>query len=446
MVEQYLPPLSEAAKRWLRFGALLAACAALFWVARSLADVLWPIAFSLALAYVFNPVVTWFEKRGVERVSSIAIGLIAALGTAAILLTIGFVQVITFVQQTPYYFDQAARWLDDMAPTLVQWKLLPPEEPAASQPGAATSSASLPASAPTPAAADGADVDVVDATGEEEQAAPAAVVRPRRASRVMGSMMAEYVRKQGPNLAYAAYLSAPLALDRVTYWLTVAALIPIYTFFFLLRFDRVVNSIRDHLPQEYRPTIVRIASTIDRSMSDFFRGRVVICMLVGLLSAVGWLVVGVPYSLPLGALAGVLNLVPFVGVLVLPPVLVLTFLESPEGAWLFPVSAAFAVFLLVQAIESFVLTPYIHGQSSGLHPVTTVVALLIGQAWAGALGMLLAIPIASALKLLALEFIMPEIRRLAGHPPAPAPPPGSPPESTAPTPAAPATPPQGEST
>lgn len=426
MMEHYLPPLSEPAKRWVRFGALLAGAVVLFWIIRSLADVLLPIAFSLALAYVFNPVVTWFEKRGVERVSSIAIGLIAVLGTTAILLTIGFVQVLTFVQQTPYYLDQAARWVDDMAPSLARWNLLPPEDAPGSQPAASFPAASSPAP----------DVHITVVSAEQTPAS----LRPPRPSRVMGSMLAEYMRKHGANLAYAAYLSAPLALDRLTYWLTVTALIPIYTFFFLLRFDRVVSAVRDHLPQEYRPTIIRIATTIDRSMSDFFRGRVVICMLVGLLSALGWLLVGVPYSLPLGALAGVLNLVPFVGVLVLPPVLVLTFLESPPGAWLFPVTAAFAVFLLVQAIESFVLTPYIHGQSSGLHPVTTVVALLIGQAWAGALGMLLAIPVASALKMLGLEFIMPEIRRLAGQAPMTGPP-ATPAEGSTAAPSGPVPPP-----
>ncbi|RMF74919.1 MAG: AI-2E family transporter, partial [Planctomycetota bacterium] len=81
--------------------------------------------------------------------------------------------------------------------------------------------------------------------------------------------------------------------------------------------------------------------------------------------------------------------------------------------------------LVVQAIESFLLTPLIESRSSGLHPVTTVVALLIGGKLAGLLGMLLAIPIASTLKSLGAEWVLPEVRRLAkraaaGEPPPPA--------------------------
>jgi predicted PurR-regulated permease PerM len=70
----------------------------------------------------------------------------------------------------------------------------------------------------------------------------------------------------------------------------------------------------------------------------------------------------------------------------------------------------------VQTLDSFVLSPYILGRSSGLHPVTTLAVLLIGGQVAGLLGMLLAIPVASTLKTLAAEFVLPEIRRLAGRP------------------------------
>ena len=125
--------------------------------------------------------------------------------------------------------------------------------------------------------------------------------------------------------------------------------------------------------------------------------------------------VGIPYSLPLGALAGRLNLVPFMSLLALPPALVLSYLEAAQNDtnWVLPVLLAMGVYMAVQALESFVLTPCIEARSSGLHPITTVVALLIGATWAGLLGMLLAIPIASTLKVFAVEYVLPEIRRLA---------------------------------
>src|SRR5262249_31479729 len=155
-------------------------------------------------------------------------------------------------------------------------------------------------------------------------------------------------------------------------WGSIAVLMPMYTFFFLLHFNGVVRTIRDHLPEHYRDTIVRVATTIDRSMANFFRGRLMICALVGALLAIGWTIVRVPSSLPLGALAGVLNLVPFLSVLALPPALILAYASAQQEhqPWLMPLVLVMVVYMAVQAIESFILSPIVEARTSGLHPVT----------------------------------------------------------------------------
>jgi predicted PurR-regulated permease PerM len=196
-------------------------------------------------------------------------------------------------------------------------------------------------------------------------------------------------------------------------------LIPMFTFYFLWRFNAGVHIVHDHLPAAYREGIVHVLTTINGAVANFFRGRLLVSLGVGLASALGWSLVGVPYSLPLGLLAGALNLVPFMSLLALPPVLLFTWVSASDH-WLGPVMLAMGVYLAVQALESFLLSPLIEGQSSGLHPLVIVVALLIGAEVAGLLGMLLAIPLASTLKTLAAEFVLPEIRRLAGHTAAPA--------------------------
>jgi hypothetical protein len=101
---------------------------------------------------------------------------------------------------------------------------------------------------------------------------------------------------------------------------------------------------------------------------------------------------------------------------VLPPALILTYLSAVQAStpWAVPLLLVFAVYVAVQAIESFILSPVIESRSNGLHPVTVVVALLIGSQIAGLLGMLLAIPVASTLKSLGAIYVLPEIRRLAG--------------------------------
>jgi len=109
-------------------------------------------------------------------------------------------------------------------------------------------------------------------------------------------------------------------------------LLPMYAFFFLLHFNTMVRAIHEHLPDRYRATIERVVTTIDRSIANFFRGRLIICLLVGTLTAIGWTIVRVPYPLPLGAMAGILTLVPFMSVLALPPAMILAYASAVDTA------------------------------------------------------------------------------------------------------------------
>jgi predicted PurR-regulated permease PerM len=233
-------------------------------------------------------------------------------------------------------------------------------------------------------------------------------------SELAGTQLSELARSHG--LAAAGIVAAWVGafVSRLGYVITAIILVPVYAFFFMLHFNTIVKAVHDHIPQAYRPTVVRVVTTIDNSVSSFFRGRLLVAALVGLLNGVGWFIVGVPYSLALGAAAGILQLVPFMGVIVLPFALILAYAEAPPGAWLMPVVLAFSVYMIVQAIESFVIAPYVDARSSGLHPVTTIVVLMIGAELSGLLGMLISIPLASTIKSLGMEYVMPEVRRLAG--------------------------------
>lgn len=354
-MDEYLPRLSERARRWLRFGALLAAAAILIWLARLLSGVLTPIAAALAIAYVLNPAITWLERYSIRRAVSVSIGLAFMLAVAGVLLLAGTLQIIELTQQAPRYARDLYAWWQTSFPQL--------------------------------------RLEVGEA---------------------LFSQAAEAARARALSMAEALVAGLPAALSRLAHWLTVVVLFPVYCFVFLLYFNDIVRLVREHLPAAYRPTIVRVVSTVDRCMADFFRGRLLIAVLVGVLSGLGWLAVGIPYSLAFGALSIPLQLVPFLGILVLPPVLLVAYLDAPAGAWLWPVLLAFSVYMAVQVLESFVLAPYVYAHSSGLHPLTTIVALLVGAELAGVLGMLLSIPLASTLKSLALEYVMPEVRRLAG--------------------------------
>lgn len=356
-LDRYLPPLSDHGRRWARFAGVIAAAVLLGWLILVLRPVLTPVAVAFAIAYVLNPVVTWLEqRRGIPRAVSISVGLIV-LGLLALLGGFALVvQLIDLAGSADAYFRAAVDYVHQRLPVLT--------------------------------------------------------------ARLEAADVAALAQQHGLTVGRALFALLGGVLSNVGYLLTLAVLVPMFAFYFLLRFNDIVARIRDHLPADYRPTIVHVVSTIDSSIANFFRGRLTVCLIVGLLNGLGWLLVGVKYSLLLGCLLGVLNLVPFLSILALPPALLLAYLGA-EGPWVVPVVLTMGVYLAVQAIESFVLTPLIESRSSGLHPITTVVALLVGGQLAGLLGMLLAIPITSTLKSLAGQYVLPEIRRLAGRVPPP---------------------------
>ncbi len=371
--QYYFPRLSETGQRWVRFGLVVLAAAGVLWLAYVLRGVLTPLAVALAIAYILNPALGWFEKRNVRRLTSVSVLMVIVFGIAGLLLLAATVQVVEFSQRLPVYVTQTREWLVTTFPNLVR------------EAGEAQDASSQPAA-----------------------------TRPG-----MSAGLAEFAQTRGLSVAQAVAPAVMQTLSTTTYYLTILALIPIYTFFFMLHFNQIMETLRRHIPAEYRETILRVLATADRHIADFFRGRLLVAVLVGVISAVGWYIIGVPYSLIFGLISIPLGLVPFLGILVLPPVLLAAYVGAADGNWLWPVVAAFAVYMIVQALESFVIAPYIYSQSSGLHPVTTVVALMVGGEMAGTLGMLLSIPLASTLKSLGMEYLMPEIRRLAGIPPEP---------------------------
>jgi predicted PurR-regulated permease PerM len=375
-IERYLPQLSENAARWVRFFAVLAGAAVFVWLCAALSAVLTPMVAGFAIAYILNPAVRWLEeRRRIPRVVSVSVGLAILLLCAAVLVFAGAVQLLEFFSNLPRYLSELREWLRSTVPLLFAEPTHPSSRPA------------------------GLRTDVTN-----------------------------WAQSHAADIARGSILYLGGIFSNVFYWGSVVVLLPMYTFFFLLNFDAIVRAVRDHLPERYRDTILRIVSTIDRSISNFFRGRLIVCVLVGTCMAIGWTIVGVRYSLPLGAMAGILNLIPFMSILALPPVLILTYAEAVRGgeSWIWPVLLAMAVYVGAQALESFVLSPIVESRTSGLHPVTTVVVLLIGNQAAGLLGMLLAIPIASTLKSLAIEYALPELRRLAAARNAgPEPPPGA---------------------
>ena len=142
------------------------------------------------------------------------------------------------------------------------------------------------------------------------------------------------------------------------------------------------------LPPEHRPTATRVAPAVLNRIGGYIRGQVVSSVCVGVLIAIALSVIGVKYALLIGALAAVLNIVPFVGATVAAVLATLSALN--DGI----VRAAITVpvMILCQMVEGKFFAPYFVGRATGLHPLAVLIALLAGFELGGLVGGLVAVP------------------------------------------------------
>jgi predicted PurR-regulated permease PerM len=178
-------------------------------------------------------------------------------------------------------------------------------------------------------------------------------------------------------------------------------LVPVLIVYLLLDFDKLTARVSTLVPPTQRDRWMPLVREYDGLLSRYFRGQFIAAMIVGLLTWIGLLILGFPYSGLVGAVAGVFNLVPYLGLVVSAiPALIIAFLS---GNVLISLLKVGAVFFVVQLIDGTVTGPRIVGGSVGLHPVWVILALTIGGSIFGFVGLLLAMPAGVLIKLLLRE-------------------------------------------
>lgn len=176
-------------------------------------------------------------------------------------------------------------------------------------------------------------------------------------------------------------------------------------------------SVRDHLrhllPERNREHTARILTRMDRAIAGFVRGRLTIAFLLSIFYAVGFWLIGVPAPLVLGPAIALLAIVPYAPILGLPVVVVLLLLEQHtgfRGAWWWALVAPLVYYNIGQALDDYVLTPHIQGQSTGLDAPAILFASIAGGTLMGFFGLLIAIPLAACVKILLTEVFWPRFR------------------------------------
>jgi predicted PurR-regulated permease PerM len=179
--------------------------------------------------------------------------------------------------------------------------------------------------------------------------------------------------------------------------------VPIFAFFLLRDFDIIVAKIAALIPKAYRPFIGDRFTEIDGALSSFIRGQVSVAALLSVLYVSGFYLVELPLALVVGLIAGIGNLIPLVGTVL--GLLFAGLVLLLEGQGWGQVGAVAGVFVVVQLLESWVITPKIVGESVGLSTLGVIVSFMVFGELFGFYGLLLAIPLAAIFKILLRELL-----------------------------------------
>lgn len=309
----------------------------------ALGDVLLPFVIGGAIAYFLDPVADRLEKLGLSRM--------AATGVITVVGVLGFVLLILMV--VPALITQLIDLVEVMPSLLKQLR------------------------------------------GFIEQQFPSLLDRESNTHQFLVSLGETLQSKTGDVLqSVAASLGSAINV------VVLLVIVPVVTVYMLLDWDRMIARIAELLPRDHAPTIKRLAGEIDSVLASFVRGMGTVCLILGTYYAVALMAVGLQFGLVVGFIAGLVTFIPYLGALIGGSLAIGLALFQFWGDWT-QIGLVAAVFALGQVAEGNFLTPKLVGSSVGLHPVWLLLALSVFGALFGFVGMLIAVPVAAALGVLA---------------------------------------------
>ena len=169
----------------------------------------------------------------------------------------------------------------------------------------------------------------------------------------------------------------------------------LYLIFLLIEFPDIQQNWSKYLPEKIRSRAITLMEDINRNMNAYFRGQALVAAIVGVLFAIGFCIIGLPMGIAMGLIIGVLNLVPYMQALGIPPCIILCLVQSAQTGrpvWVTLLCMAL-VFVVVQTIQDTFLTPKIMGKVTGMGPAAILLSLSIWGALFGVIGMIVALPL-----------------------------------------------------
>jgi predicted PurR-regulated permease PerM len=315
--------------------------------------VLWPVIVALVMSLILKPLVEWIESRlSLKRTTAIIV--LYASVFLLLILTLGLIlplvidQIVQFGKSLPDLAQKGINLIKTYSPALFDFI----------QPYIK-------------------DIDWTNFSGQTIQVTKGAMIN-----------------------SVPIFQRAGATLVKTISILSMAAIIPIYLFYFLDTKRDLIRDLKTHVPfgnDSVKEDVVFLVQEFLRLMVVFFRGQLVIGLIMGLLLALGFSIVGLEFGFVLGIMIGFLNIIPYLGTIIgLSIALPIAFFQ-PEGGFQ-TLLLSIGVFGIVQIIEGYLLTPKIMGKQTGLHPFILIFAILFwGTALEGIIGMILAIPLTAFL-------------------------------------------------
>lgn len=297
-----------------------------------LKPILWPFALSIVLAYIFDPITSFFDKFGFSRIFSslivVFIFLLLLFGFLATLLPIFVSQINAVMEIVPVGLEILTEKLNSVGITILE-------------------------------------IDV---------------------------LKNEFIQ----NIKGSLGSTAQIIIDNVSEIAQDAfffVLVPIMLFYLLKDWESLRKTILKAVPPRMRVNFSELINDIDISVSGFLRGQLTVMFILGTFYSIALSILGLYYAIAIGVLTGILVFIPYVGAFIGVCIASLIGIIQYENVWsLLPI---WGIFAFAQSVESVVLTPNIVGDKVGLHPVWIIFALMGGGLLFGFIGVLLAVPMAT---------------------------------------------------
>lgn len=333
---------------WASIGVL-----ALIWIFLMVADsvrIIWlPLTFAGGLALLLNPIVDAFERVRIPRAVGTIFGFLVAASvvaaTVVLLVPALREQGADFAAQLPNLYDSVVRWLNDVSDRL------------------------------------GIDLGEVWTSGTIQ----------------------EWVQNPDNQATIQELLGgfgsgAGRILRGVTETIAVTLLAPVLAFYLLMDSTKFKQRSRELTPPQYREEVGYVGGQVATALGSFVRGQLLVASIVGLLSSIGLYFLDLPFWLLIGLTAGLLNMVPFVGPFVggaLAAIVALFNGSLSQALW------AIGIFTAIQQFDNHVVTPLVQRARVNLSPLVIVLALVAGGSIAGLLGVVVAVPLVAAIRIVA---------------------------------------------